>query len=81
MSDPLDIRASKHLRSELGKKLIDVTQADVRVLHGCAYIRGVVKPIVGGPTDLKVALNQACSGLRQKGTIKEYVLDCVYRGQ
>jgi hypothetical protein len=79
MADPLDVRASKYLRSEFGKKLIDVTQADVRVLHGVAYIRGVVKPIVGGPSDLKSALNTACTGLRQKGTIKDYVLDCVYR--
>jgi hypothetical protein len=79
MADPLDVRASKSLRSELGKKLIDVTQADVRVMHGTAYIRGVVKPIVGGPTDTKAALNLACSGLRQKGVIKDFVIDCVYR--
>lgn len=81
MADPLDVRASKTLRSELGKKLIDVASADVRVMHGVAYIRGVVKCIPGGPPDLKVALNTTLTNLRQKGSIKDYVLDCVYRNQ
>ncbi len=79
MADPKDVQAAKYLRSELGKKLIDVTQADVRVMHGVAYIRGVVKPIKGGPTDLKPALATAMNGLRQKGIIKDIVIDCSYR--
>ncbi|MCC6402428.1 MAG: hypothetical protein IT207_00280 [Fimbriimonadaceae bacterium] len=79
MADPNDVRASKQLRSELGRKMIDVTQADVRVMHGVAYIRGVVKGIVGGPTDLKSALLQVGNGLRQKGIVKDVVIDAVYR--
>jgi hypothetical protein len=79
MADPNDVRASKYLRSELGKKLIDVTQADVRVMHGVAYIRGVVKPVVGGPTDLKAALQLAARGLIQKRIVKDVVIDCAYR--
>lgn len=79
MADPKDVQAAKYLRSELGKKMIDVTQADVRVMHGTAYIRGVVKGMKGGPTDLKAALNLAATGLRQKGIIKDIVVDCSYR--
>jgi len=81
MADPVDVRASKYLRSELGRKMIDVTQADVRVMHGVAYIRGVVRTIPGGPTELKSAIQLACDGLRQKGMLKDVVIDCAYRGQ
>ncbi|MGE0001320.1 MAG: hypothetical protein AB7F50_09605 [Fimbriimonadaceae bacterium] len=79
MADPNDVRASKQLRSELGKKLIDVSQADVRVMHGVAYIRGVVRTMVDGPTDLKVALHQVANALRQKGIVKDVVIDAAYR--
>ncbi len=79
MADPKDVQASKYLRSELGKKLIDVGQADVRVMHGVAYIRGVVKSIPGGPPDVKVAINQVAQNLRQKGIVKDIVIDCAYR--
>lgn len=79
MADPNDVRASKQLRSELGRKLIDVTQADVRVMHGVAYIRGVVKGVVGGPTDVKLALQQVGNAMRQKGIVKDVVIDAVYR--
>lgn len=81
MADPSDVRASKYLRSELGRKMIDVTQADVRVTHGVAYIRGVVRTVPGGPTELKSAINTCCEGLRQKGLVKSVVIDCAFRGQ
>lgn len=81
MADPADVRASKYLRSEMGRKMIDVTQADVRVAHGVAYIRGVVRTMPGGPTELKSAMITCCDGLRQKGMIKDVVIDCAYRGQ
>lgn len=79
MADANDVRAAKYLRSEIGKKMIDVTAADVRVMHGVAYIRGVVKGMKDGPTDLKAALNTLANGLRQKGIIKDIVIDCSYR--
>lgn len=79
MADPKDVQAAKYLRSELGKKMIDVTSADVRVMHGIAYVRGVVKGVRGGPTDLKATLNLAAAGLRQKGIIKDIVIDCSFR--
>jgi hypothetical protein len=79
VADPNDVRATKYIRSELGKKLIDVTQADVRVMHGVAYIRGVVKPVVGGPTDLKAAMQTAAQGLMAKRIVKDVVIDCAFR--
>lgn len=81
MADANDVRASKYLRSELGRKMIDVSQADVRVMHGVAYIRGVVKTIPGGPSELKSAIQTCCDGLRQKGIVKDVVIDCAFRGQ
>ncbi|MBS1722119.1 MAG: hypothetical protein JSS66_03820 [Armatimonadetes bacterium] len=79
MADIEDVRATKQVRSEFGRKMIDVTQADVRVMHGVAYIRGVVKPIVGGPSDLKQAMHTVAHGLVQKRIIREMIIDCSYR--
>lgn len=79
MANVEDVRATKYLRSELGRKLIDVAQADLRVMHGVAYLRGVVRSIPGGPEDIKSALHTCFNGLRQKGMLKDYVIDCAYR--
>jgi hypothetical protein len=79
MADPKDVQASKYLRSMIGKGMIDVMQADIRVMHGVAYIRGVVKTMPGGPSDIKAALHTIAQGLRQKGVVKDVVIDCVYR--
>lgn len=61
--------------------MIDVGMADIRVMHGTAYVRGVVRSVPGGPPDTKAAINTCCDGLRQKGHIKDFVIDCVIRGQ
>ncbi len=81
MADANDVAATKRLRSELGKKFIDVSQADVRVMHGVAYIRGVVKAVPGGDQpDVKQALNIVARTLREKGLVKDVVIDCSFRG-
>ncbi|MCW5937907.1 MAG: hypothetical protein KIT11_11450 [Fimbriimonadaceae bacterium] len=79
MADPQDVQATKALRSELGRRFVDTTQADVRVMHGVAYIRGVVKPIKGGNPDVKAALEMVAKSMRQKGLVRDVVIDCAFR--
>jgi hypothetical protein len=79
MADPNDVAATKLVRRELGKRLLDLTQADLRVTHGVAYIRGVVKGMRGGNPDVKAELEIVARILRTNAHIKDVVIDCVVR--
>ncbi|MCW5938652.1 MAG: hypothetical protein KF884_06110 [Fimbriimonadaceae bacterium] len=79
MADPNDVAATKALRSELGRRFVDVGQADVRVSHGVAYIRGVVKPIKGGNPNVKESIDTVIKVIRQKGLVRDVVVDCAFR--
>lgn len=81
MPSPGDVQATKALRRALTKKMIDVTYADIRVTHGVAYIRGVIKPMRGGPAveDVKTECQHIGQILRQKGYAKEVVVDAIIR--
>lgn len=79
MADPADVAATKTVRQEFSKRMVDITYADLRVTHGVAYIRGSVKPIKGGPTDLKSEIELIAKVLRTRPGIKEVVVDCAIR--
>lgn len=79
MADPHDVAATKMVRSEFGKRMIDVTNADMRVTHGVCYIRGSLKPIKGGPSDIRKEVEIIMKVLRQRAGIKDVVLDCTIR--
>lgn len=53
--------------------------ADIRASHGVVYVRGVIKPIRGGATDIKAECELIARVLRVKPEIRDVVLDCVYR--
>jgi hypothetical protein len=80
MANEDDVRGTKSARSEIGRRGIDVTQADVRVMHGVCYVRGAVKAIRGSNIpDIRVEMEKVAKILRQKPEIKEVILDCIYR--
>ncbi len=81
MASQEDIRASKALRQEIAKRMIDITGADLRVMHGVAYIKGVVKPIKGGPQNLAAELELVSRVLRNSPRmgIKDVIIDCAIR--
>jgi hypothetical protein len=80
MADPNDVRGTKAARSVFGRKGVDVSMADVRVLHGVLHVRGVVRPIKGnGITDIKKQVEDTVKVLKNKAEIKEVVLDLAYR--
>ncbi len=80
MADPSDVAATKLVRSEFGKRMIDTTNADMRVTHGVCYIRGSLKPIKGGPQDLRAEMEIIMKVLRQRPGIKDVVMDATLRG-
>lgn len=79
MADPNDVAATKIARREFNKRQVDVGLADIRVSHGVVFVRGVVKPIRGGPTDVKSECEHIARILRQKPEIRDVILDCTYR--
>ncbi len=79
MADPADVAANKALRREFSRRMIDITQADLRVTHGVAYIRGAIKPIKGGPTDIRKEVELIARLLRTQAGIKDVVIDCAFR--
>ena len=80
MADPHDVSGTKMARSYMGRRGIDLTLADVRVMHGVCYIRGTLSAVKGGAVaDLKTEVEQAARVLRQKQEIRDVILDCIYR--
>jgi hypothetical protein len=77
--DPKDAESEKYLRREFNRRLIDLGQADLRVMHGVAYIRGVVKPLPGGSSELKKVVTDICQHLRGTGKIRDYSIDAIFR--
>lgn len=80
MADPNDVSGTKAARSLLGRRGIDLTYADLRVLHGVCYIRGTVSIVKGSDVaDVKTEIEHCARLLRQKPEIRDVVIDCRYR--
>lgn len=79
MADPKDVEGTKVVRREFNRRAIDTTLADIRVSHGVVYIRGTIKPMKGGATDVKHEVELVCRALRTRAEIRDIVVDCVFR--
>lgn len=75
MVDPNDIRGAKAARSELARRGIDVSRADVRVSRGICTIRGLVCRCVGNEPNLMAEMHQAAKAIRQRSEIREVVME------
>ncbi len=81
MADPNDVTGTKMARSYMGRRGIDLTLADVRVMHGVCYIRGTISAVKGaGVLDIRTEVEQCARLLKQRVEIRDVVLDCLYRG-
>jgi hypothetical protein len=79
--DPKDVDSLRHVRTELSKRGIDTSRADVRVMHGVCHIRGVVIPTKDATfEDIRLEMEHIRHILRQKPGIRDVVLDCQYPG-
>lgn len=80
MVDEKDVRALRFVRSEFSRRCIDVTRADVRMMHGVLHVRGEVGAMPNCTfTDLKSEMELVARILRTKAEIREVVLDVTYR--
>jgi hypothetical protein len=80
MADASDVAATKLLRKEFTKALIDVTYADLRVMHGVAYIRGTVAlQRASEASDIRSEVERVGRILRQRREFKDVVIDCRYK--
>lgn len=76
MIDQTDAQALRIVRSELTKRSIDTSRADVRVLKGICHIRGMISaPKSSGIADLNIEIEHIGRILRQKPGIREVILE------
>lgn len=66
-----------------GKRGIDVSQADLRVMHGVLYVRGVVSGMRGfdfGQLSLSESVDQVANILRKRPDVRDVSLSCYFKG-
>lgn len=81
MADPADAAATKVLRREFSRRPIDISSADLRVSHGVAYVRGVVKGMKGAEHSVSEMMDQISKALRGRPEFRDVVIDCIVRGE
>ncbi len=75
-----DSDATKRARRAFTKAMIDITKADMRVMHGVLYLRGQVQKIAGAEyADLKVETERVGRLLRQVQGIRDVAIDVQYK--
>lgn len=79
-SDPKDIDGTKALRREFNRRGLDITGADLRVMHGVAYIRGTIKTTRETEGDCKSVVEIVARAIRQHPSVRDVVIDCTMRG-
>ncbi len=81
MADVKDVRGLRVARTELSKRGIEIGRADLRVLHGTLYIKGMISAMRGVVVkDLRLEVDHIGRILRQKPEIKDVVIDCQFLG-
>lgn len=80
MADRADIETTKRARREFVKHHIDISRADLRVMHGVVYLRGTVARERGSTfDDLKTETERIGRLLRQLQGVRDVVIDVSYR--
>lgn|GEM_PF-1506450 len=70
-----DAEDTRMVQREIGRRHIDTSLLDVRVMHGVVYLRGVVRKVRGYDIDLQKEMEIIRTLLRQKAGIREVVTD------
>jgi hypothetical protein len=81
MADHKDVHGTRIARTELSKRGIDTSRADVRVAHGVCYIKGLISPVAGSAiADIRTEMEHIRHILKQKPDIRDVILDCQFPG-
>lgn len=75
-----DKRGLRIARSELNKRCVDCSLADVRMAHGVLHIRGTVQKGPGASfSDIHLEMEHIIHALRTKPEIRDVSLEVTYR--
>ena len=76
MVDQNDFRGQRIARSEFARRGLDISRADLYVMHGILYMRGEIKPMPKSLiSDMNVEIGLITKILRQRPEIRDIVLD------
>jgi hypothetical protein len=78
MATQEDIRNRKRIRAEFTKRPLDITGMDLQVLHGVAYVRGVIKSLKGGAGAHK-ELEHVVTAIRQLNLARDVIIQATVR--
>ncbi len=70
---------TRMVRREIGRRFIDSSRLDVKVVHGTVYLRGQISRLRGHDLDLDVELDTICRILRQRQGIRDVIVDVTKR--
>lgn len=79
MADPKDLEATKMARREFNKRPIDLSRADIRVMHGVVTVRGQLSLMRSAEGSLSEYLEQIRKALRSRPEVRDVIIDCVLR--
>jgi hypothetical protein len=78
MVDPKDVQALKTVRAEFSKRGIDISRADVRVMHGVCHIRGTLGKMPHATfNDLDEEVHHLVKVVRQHAGVRDVALEIV----
>ncbi len=76
MVDQNDFRGQRIARTEFARRGVDISRADLYVMHGILYMRGEVKPMPKSLIlDMTSEMGIITKILRQRPEIRDIVLD------
>ena len=76
MVDQNDFRGQRIARTEFARRGVDISRADLYVMHGIMYLRGEIKPMPNSNiSDMNVELGLLTRILRQRPEIRDIVVD------
>lgn len=76
MVDQNDFRGQRIARTEFARRGVDISRADLYVMHGILYMRGEVKPMPKSLIlDMSSEMGIITKILRQRPEIRDIVLD------
>ena len=76
----IDTDATRAVRAQITRRYVDSTQLDVRVMHGVAYLRGIICHLQSHPDiNLEHEKEVIAHAIRGRNGIREVIWEVVIR--
>lgn len=70
-----DAQFTRGIQRELGRRYVDCTLVDIRVMHGICYVRGTMRRLRSHPN---VDLEKECETIRRIIRQKTFIRDVIW---